>query len=151
MCNVGGGIGSSAAIAGGGDVNIPGGISCVNILECCNYWPHCYEYTIALAGGMFSSTCPTCVRFVRQPNGTNGNQFASTGRCDFMHAIHSQLPQSIPMNNNCWWSQWDCGCYEWSGCQYGTQGAPGMPGFPCANVRAMGMRGSHGHVRITLY
>jgi hypothetical protein len=150
ICNNGGPNGAGSATASGGDINVAGGISCVRMFECCNYFECNYENTIAISPGIFSSTCATCVRFMR--TGWPFEGFARHGSYGYGVAVAS-MQGMYPTTDrvSCWNGSNICGCYEWSGCVLGGVGFPGTSGHPCPGVRSMGQKGGHGGVRITFY
>ena len=66
-----------------------------------------------------------------------------------MSSYNGTLPTALV---NCWSTgNFSCGCYEHEGCVLGNIGFPGTTGHPCPGVRASGMKGAHGGVRITFY
>ncbi len=151
ICNVGGPNTAVNAAASGGDANISGGISCVRMFECCNYYECNYENTIAVSPGIFSSTCSTCFRFMRAGWPYEGwARHGSYGYGLATASFQGMYPTSDRIE--CWTSGSNiCGCYEWSGCVLGGVGYPGTTGHPCPGVRSMGQKGGHGAVRITYY
>jgi hypothetical protein len=150
VCNVGGPNGAVAAPASGGDINIPGGISCIRIWECCNFWPCMYQATLALSPGIYTSNCSPCVQFNFNQTPTRNGAVTATGRQEANMAV-SSLSGVLPQSYQCWTGNMECGCYEFTGCYYGGVGIPGTTGMPCAAVRTAGMRGGHGAVKITFY
>jgi hypothetical protein len=151
LCNVGGPNGAVSAPASGGDINIPGGISCLRTYECVNCFECNYELTIAVSPGIFSSTCATCFRFVRSSWPYEGwARFGSYAYGVSVASMQGMYPTTDRIE--CWTSGSNiCGCYEWSGCVLGGVGFPGTTGQPCVNVRSSGQKGGHGGVRITFY
>lgn len=151
LCNNAGPNGATQATASGGAVNLPGGISCIRMYECCNFFECNYEETMAVSPGIFSSTCATCFRYTRA--GWPYPQHARHG--SYGYGISTASFQGLyPTSDRveCWTSGSNvCGCYEWSGCVLGGVGYPGTSGFPCPSVRSMGQKGGHGAVRITFY
>lgn len=151
ICNVGGPNGAGDATACGGDINISGGISCVRMFECCNYYECNYENTMAVSPGIYSSTCATCFRFMR--SGWPYEGYARHG--SYGYNIASQSMKGLyPTSDRieCWSSGSNiCGCYEHSGCVLGAVGYPGTAGHPCPGVRSAGQKGGHGGVKITFY
>lgn len=150
ICNLAGPNFVCSACACGGDVNICGGVSCVRMFECCNFWECNYENTIAISPGIFSSVAPTCVRFMR--SGWPYEAYARHGGHGYSLAM-SSLAGIYPQDRvECWTiGSPVCGCYEWSGCVLGGVGFPGTSGHPCPGVRSMGQKGGHGGVKITFY
>lgn len=152
ICNIGGPNGSVQATATGGDVNVPGGISCSR-MWCCRNCGHqsAPQQTLALSAGLFSDSSPTCIMYTRnQGNRNTGGTFADNGRTEVDIAL-SSLGGSMPMSMRCWTSNSNCGCYQYSGCMYSAVGVPGNNGLPCSSVRSEGFRGGHGAVKITFY
>lgn len=151
ICNIFGTNTACSACACGGDFNICGGISCLRLFECCNYYECNYEHTIAISPGIFSSTGPTCVRFMRA--GWPYDGWARHGSYGYNLAV-SSLEGQYPTSNRveCWTSGSNiCGCYEWSGCVLGGTGFPGTTGHPCPGVRSAGQKGGHGAIKVTFY
>lgn len=150
VCNIGGPNAATEATATGGEVNLNGGISCVRMFECCNYYECNYENTIAISPGIFSSTCATCVRFMRA--GWPWEGVARHGGHGLSIATSSMLGVYPQDRVECWFiGSPVCGCYEWSGCVLHAVGFPGTAGHPCPGVRSMGQKGGHGGVKITFY
>ena len=150
LCNVGGPNGSNVATASGGDINISGGISCMRMYECTQCYECNYEMTLAVSAGIFSSTCSTCFRFMRQSWPYDG--WAHSGQLALENILASYNGVPPGTGSNCWsTASPSCACYEHEGCVLGGVGVPGTTGHPCVNVRASGVKGGHGGVRITFY
>jgi hypothetical protein len=151
ICNVGGPNAAAEATASGGNLNIPGGISCVRMFECCNFFECNYENTIAVSPGIYSSTCATCFRFMRAGWPYEGwARHGSYGYGISGNSFMGRYPTTDRVE--CWTSGSNiCGCYEHSGCVLGGVGYPGTAGHPCPGVRSSGQKGGHGGVKITFY
>jgi len=51
--------------------------------------------------------------------------------------------------HSCWTGGRTCGCYDGNGCiPFVPPGFPGLPPFPCGDVRDHAYRGGHGAIRI---
>jgi len=148
LCNVGGPNGAAAAGASGGDVNIPGGISCLRTWDCCQYHKCNMEVVLTTSPGIFSSTASTCFNFLKSEfpgYGIANNSWAE------MEDAFTLMTRQQPYNHNCYSSMQPCGCYEHDGCFLNPVGVPGITGSPCPNVRSSGGKGGHGGIRITFY
>lgn len=147
ICNVNSTL--TAACACGGDVNISGGVSCMEFLGCCNS-SICANIliTLAIAPGIYSSSGNTCVQFRYGLLGQNTYAFSGHRIMDHVMAgLRGRAPQQF----NCATSSNDCACYDITGCQEAGVGIPGTSGWVCANTRAAGRRGGMGGVKITFY
>jgi hypothetical protein len=151
ICNVGGlnSISASGACACGGDLNVNGAISCIELLPGqCQYYPDAILYTHALPAGLFS-TQVSCVRYTGGTDTTPG--YTTSNRWPAMMQL-SNLAGSNAAPLICWTSGMDCACYESTGCI--ASFPPGVPGtgiFVCGGLRAYPTRGGHGAVKITFY
>jgi len=151
VCNIGGPNAATEATASGGEVNLNGGFSCTRFW--CNL--NCAitsgpDQTLAISPGIYSFNSPSCVTFTRNATPTNMGAGGSTGRAESNIAVAS-FAGVMPQSYQCWRGNRPCGCYEFSGCNYGGVGIPGTSGWPCADVRSMGNRGGFGGVRISFY
>ena len=148
ICNVGGPNGAAAAGASGGDVNIPGGISCSRYWDCCQYHKCNIEQTVALPPGVSSSNTSSCVQFFRSE--FPGYGIANNGYSELSTALNGSQG-AFGHRHFCWNSNQPCACYEHDGCRLNAAGMPGLSGIPCPSVRAHGHKGGHGAIKITFY
>lgn len=146
ICNYGGPNSVLPAAATGGDVNCPGGISCVcfSICDPINYCYHHFE--IATSPGVFSKQGSYFTFQAATSNYNFGVDYQA-----FIAGLNalSTSPRMGKPWSTCWSSNNPCGCYDSAGC-FGVlpHGVPGLSGFPCASVRDNGLRGGPGAVRI---
>ena len=151
ICNIGGilGISSNGACACGGDLNVNGAISCIELLPGqCQYYPDGILYTHALPAGLFS-TQQSCIRYTGGPDSSPG--YTTSNRWPAMMQL-SNMAGSNVSPNICWGNAVDCACYESTSCI--PSFPPGVPGtgvFVCGGMRATPARGGHGAVKITFY
>lgn len=150
ICNCGGPNSATQAAASGGDINLPGGISCTQFYTCFNCCMSGYEHTLAISPGIHAEGS-NCVRYNLNHAPVNyGSCGGNSGRMDQMNALNG-FGRKLPQYSACWSNTRDCGCYEFSGCYPNAPGVPGVQGIPCSGVRIQGTRGGHGAVKITLY
>ena len=150
VCNNAGPNGSTGAPGWGGDVNIPGGISCTSFFfnSPNNYC--CAQYHIAVSPGIIGE----CGALITH-NGeydviwgcVQGNQsFAQNAA---LNAAGRNPGRGGSFVMGCWNGFRGCGCYESHGCMpYVPVGVGGSAIQPTAGIRDHGGRGGHGAVRI---
>lgn len=154
VCNVGGPSGAVGACSCGGDVNVCGGISCIEYWDTCNYYPESLMYTVAIPAGIYSTTA-SCLRIMGHncnPGSSSGPGFSSN-RLQYMIQL-AGLSGSVHPGNifmSCWSSVADCSCYQYVSCFSAGVALPGISNFTCGGQRVQGMRGGHGAVKITYY
>jgi len=151
VCNIGGPNAAVQAAASAGDENYSGGVSCTRFW-CCGFgFQICgIEHTLSLSPGIYSTKGPTCVQFAMNQAPTNNGAGGTTGRDEIQIAV-AGLKGTMPQMNHCWQGTRECSCYDNQGCYFNATGIPGTSGVGCAGVRASGVRGGHGAVRITFY
>jgi hypothetical protein len=148
ICNVGGPNGAVGAPASGGDINLPGGISCSRYWDCCQYHKCNIEQTVALPPGVKSNCGSSCFRFFRSE--FPGYGIANNGYSELSTALNG-AQGAIGHRHFCWNSNQPCACYEYDGCRLNAAAMPGLTGIPCPGVRANGHKGGHGAIKITFY
>jgi hypothetical protein len=154
ICNVGGpnALSASGACACGGDLNVNGAISCIELLPGqCQYYPDGIRYTHALPAGLFS-TLQSCIRYTGAPDlSGSGSNYITSNRWAAMMQL-SNLAGSNVSPIMCWAGVTDCTCYQnTSSIPSFPPGVPGTGIFVCGGAMAAPARGGHGAVKITFY
>ena len=134
----------------GGDLNCPGGFSCVSFLGASGSSCPCQSNVHVQGPAGYFSKCGVVVSY----NSDDGNGFANwsgQGRGQYAQALAaaSRWPQMGAQMATCWGFSGNCGCYENEGCQHLLP--PGFPGgipHPCPGVRDHAQRGGMGAIRI---
>lgn len=134
----------------GGDVNCPGGFSCLFVGSCNPFDICCHKFYLATSPWKF--TTEGSVATIGMSCGGCNSQFAGGQYIGSLYSALSALSKS-PTAGHPWFTTWNssspCGCYEAYGCiAYVPTGVPGLSGMPCSNVRDHGLRGGYGAVRI---
>lgn len=138
----------------GGDINCPGGISCMFIGSCDPAAVCCHRFYVRTSPYRF---------------GVNGGVAEVNLQCNSCHAAYaggqafgpfyqalaalSHSPAGgTPYMGGTYNSNTPCGCYEAWGCIHRLPtGVPGLSALVCPDVRDSGMRGGNGAVRITFF
>ena len=142
--------GDFIANAYGGDINQPGGFSCLYIGHCNPACVCSHKFYLATSPGRFTQN--GAVATVSMGCGGCISQYPGGQYLGSMYSALSMLSKSpsvgVPYFAN-YASSSSCGCYEMNGCiPFVSTGIPGLSGMPCDNVRDHGIRGGHGAVRI---
>ena len=146
ICNRAGPNAVVAAVATGGDVNCPGGISCA-CFSLCDGSNHCYFHQfVATSPGIFSKEGSYFTFQASHDRGNYGVDYH--GVIAGLNSL-SASPRMGRPHTACWSGSRPCGCYDSAGC-FATlpYGVPGVSGAPCSSVRDNGLRGGPGAVRI---
>lgn len=151
ICNTAAG----TANAFGGTVNCNGCFSCLNITACSNgpIWQCGYHPNLPTPPGM-SAVCGQVIQFGVDIGAAWGNPSGAGIPNSMIAAASSNKYGSnfMPSLFACWAGQLSCGCYEMNGCiAYVPPAFPGVPAYPCADVRDGGGRGGNGLVKITFF
>lgn len=137
------------AQAYGGDVNMPGGNSCVSFYGCLPSCP-CLTYNhIALPPYMFAD-CGGMITYTHDAD-PGYSKWSGNGLHQIMHNINgiSRSPGGGVPWNYCWSGGNGCGCYENEACtSFIPYGVGASPPMVCPDVRDVGRRGGFGMVRI---
>lgn len=142
--------GGWCARAYGGDLNCPGGFSCVSFLGASGSSCPCSTHFHMQGPAGYFSKCGVVVSF----NSDDGNGFANwsgQGRSQYSQALAgaSRWPQMGSHFATCWGFSGACGCYENEGCM--NLLPPGFPSagpHPCPGVRDHASKGGNGAIRI---
>ena len=142
--------GGWCAQAYGGDINCPGGFSCVSFLGASGSSCPCSTHFHMQGPAGYYSKCGVVVSF----NSDDGNGFANwsgQGRGQYAQALAgaSRWPQMGSFFATCWGFSGNCGCYENEGCM--NLLPPGFPSagpHPCPGVRDHASKGGNGAIRI---
>lgn len=137
----------------GGDVNCPGGFSCLYVGACDPFAMCCHKHYVRTSAGKFAvdgataevvMQCAGCLS-VYSGGQTVGPFYAALAALS--HSPTAAAPYMSPWNGSS-----PCGCYEAWGCLHRlSTGIPGLSAVPCPDVRDQGWRGGHGAARITFF
>jgi len=138
------------ALSSGGDLNCPGGFSCVHYRHC-NSCCTCSQYHhVKTSPGVFAID-GAVITFSGEAQGDTQQGHGGSYFLPFMSALNaaSRSPSYGQHPTFCWAGARICSCYERHGCfPYLPHGVPGVSGTPCSSIRDPGMKGGHGAVRI---
>ncbi len=138
----------------GGDINCPGGFSCLFVgacdpaSVCCHrFYVRTSPYKFGINGGIaeVNMQCASC--YAQFAGGhTFGPMYSALAGLS-----HSPTAGAIYMGG-AWNGNSPCGCYEAWGCIHRLPtGVPGLSATVYPDVRDQGMRGGNGAVRITFF
>jgi hypothetical protein len=150
ICNYGGATASCCADAFGGDVNSRGGFSRASFFGCTPSCPCSTIFHVATPPGYYSD-CGGEITYTNE--GDSGHSswsgMALNGFLYGLNVAGRQPGMGLNPSHSCWTGSRTCGCYDGNGCvQFVPPGFPGLPPFPCGDVRDHAYRGGHGAIRI---
>jgi hypothetical protein len=142
--------GGWCAQAYGGDINCPGGFSCVSFLGASGSSCPCSTHFHMQGPAGYFSKCGVVVSFNHDDNNGFAN-WSGQGRGQYAQALAgaSRWPQMGSFFATCWGFSGNCGCYENEGCM--NLLPPGFPSagpHPCPGVRDHASKGGNGAIRI---
>lgn len=133
----------------GGDINCPGGFSCLSIYNCnpcclCSWYVHLATSPnlFAVNGGIVSFPLEMDTDYAHPAGQT---MVATIGAVNAL----TRQPKVGQYWTDCWTSRRGCSCYDDQlAISYLPPGIPGPSATPCPGVRDPGMKGGPGFVRI---
>jgi len=137
----------------GGTTNLPGGFSCVSILDCNACCFCCITWHVTTSPRVFANNGAVISHKYDSGSGAAWSASSTGGTvANFIVSLHaaSRSPNMGMPYQSCWAAHTICSCYEGQSCvQLMPYGVPGPGVFPVASVRDVGQRGGAGLVRIT--